>query len=97
MTLYAIITSDIEDGLALRQATRPEHLDYLASLGDGLIFAGPFQTEQGSPDGSLVVVRAESLAEATGIADADPYARIGLFRSVTIRRWKWALNAPEDM
>ena len=34
------------------------------------------------------------MAEAERIAAADPYAAAGLFQSVDLRPWIWALNAP---
>jgi len=38
--------------------------------------------------GSLVILSVESGAEARAWADADPYARAGLFDSVTAMPWK---------
>jgi uncharacterized protein YciI len=38
--------------------------------------------------GSLVVLTVETLAQAQAWADADPYAKAGLFESVTISEWK---------
>ena len=40
--LYALICTDKPDGLPVRKANRPEHVAYLESLGDTLVFAGPF-------------------------------------------------------
>ena len=33
---------------------------------------------------------------ARAIADADPYAKAGLFSSVRVRAWKWVVNAPAE-
>jgi hypothetical protein len=38
--------------------------------------------------GSLVILSVASLEEARAWAAADPYAKAGLFQSVTIREWK---------
>jgi len=96
--LFALICTDKPGGLAIRKANRPEHLAYLESLGDTLLFAGPFTEEDGQTmNGSLIVIEAESLREARAIADGDPFARAGLFESVDIRPWLWSIdNADSD-
>jgi uncharacterized protein YciI len=40
--LYALICTDKPDGLAIRKAKRPDQFEYLQSLGDRLVLAGPF-------------------------------------------------------
>lgn len=94
--IYAIICTDKSDGLPLRQANRPDHLDYLKSLGDAVKAGGPFMSEDGErPVGSLVVVEAENESAARAIADADPYAKAGVFANVDIRPWNWIIKNPE--
>jgi uncharacterized protein YciI len=44
--------------------------------------------------GSIVVIEAESLAEAKATFAADPYALAGLFASVEVRPWRWVVGAP---
>ncbi len=95
--LFTIITKDKPKSVDLRLATRNEHVAYLESLGDNLILAGPFSDPEGAPNGSLVIVRADNLAAAQAIADADPYVRVGLFAESTVSAWRWAVNAPEGM
>ena len=94
--LYALICDDRSDAGNLRAETRPVHLDYLKSLGATLKFAGPFLGTDEKPNGSLVVVDAADEASARAIGAADPYAKAGLFASVTVRRWNWAFNNPES-
>ena len=93
--LYAMICNDKPNCTELRAMVRAEHLAYLASLGDAMKFAGPFVDEAGSPTGSLVMIEAESSTAAAQIAALDPYKLSGLFASVEIRPWKWALKNPE--
>lgn len=94
--LYALICTDKQDGLALRLERRPEHIAYLKSLGDKLIFAGPFLKEDGKTMcGSLLVVEAESMEAARAIAAGDPFAQAGLFEAAEIRPWLWTMNKPE--
>ncbi len=94
--LFALLCEDRPDAGSLRSETRPAHLDHLKKLGATLRFAGPFLDESGRPNGSLLVVEAESAEAARAIADADPYARAGLFGSVTVRRWNWTVNNPDQ-
>ncbi len=93
--LFALIANDRSDASGVRLATRPEHLAYLKSLGPSLVFAGPFLNDSGQPDGSLVVVEADSQSAAEEIAANDPYARASLFETRTVRAWKWTLNNHE--
>lgn len=84
--LYALTCLDKPGALQIRLDTRAAHLEYLNASGKATL-AGPF-IEGGQPVGSLVVIEAEGMAEAQAFADADPYARAGLFASVTIREWR---------
>ena len=74
---------------------RPDHLKYLESLGTALKAAGPFTDDDGKPIGSLVIIEAADRAAAKAMAEADPYAKAGLFASVEIRAWKWLIKNPE--
>jgi uncharacterized protein YciI len=95
--LYALICTDKPNSLALRLAKRPEHVDYLHSLGETLVIAGPFGEADGETmNGSLIVVEASSLQAANEIAAGDPFAKAGLFASVEIRPWIWTLNKPSE-
>lgn len=95
--LFAIECTDKAQSLQLRLDNRAAHLEYLSGLGDRLLFAGPFLDAEGNSNGSLLMVRAQTAQEAQQIADADPYAKAGLFQSSTIRAWKWTVNAPEGI
>ena len=95
--LYALICTDKPNSLAIRKAKRPEHVEYLKSLGATLKLAGPFTEADGETmNGSLVVIEAASLQAAKEIAAGDPYAKVGLFASVEIRPWIWTLNNPSQ-
>jgi uncharacterized protein YciI len=91
--LFALICTDKPNSLALRQANRPEHVEYLNSLGDAVVLAGPFTEADGETmNGSLIVIEAASPQAARDIAFGDPFAKAGLFASVEIRPWLWTLN-----
>lgn len=93
--LFALICTDKPDHLQVRLDTRSDHLAYLNGLGSDLKFAGPFLDAEGKPNGSLVVINAADPSAAEKMAEADPYAKAGLFASVDIRPWNWALKNPE--
>ena len=94
---FAFLCQDKPGALQVRLDTRPDHLAYLNGLNaDGkLAFAGPFLGDDGKPNGSLVVVKAETIDEARQIAENDPYAKAGLFASVEVKAWNWVFNNPE--
>ncbi|MCA3561146.1 MAG: hypothetical protein IOC82_08995 [Aestuariivirga sp.] len=93
--LFALLCTDKPNSVDLRMSVRPDHLKHLESLGTALKAAGPFTTDEGSPTGSLVIIEAAGRAAAKAIADADPYAKAGLFASVEIKPWKWLIKNPE--
>jgi hypothetical protein len=66
----------------------PDHLDHQVRLEkSGVMFAaGPMANADGTPAGGLIVIRAKDFAEATAIADSDPFHKAGL-RTYTLRRW----------
>lgn len=91
--LFALICTDkAPEGLKLRLGNRPDHLAFLAGLGERLKMAGPFLDDKGeSPNGSLVIIEAKTIEEAWEIAAQDPYAKAGVFEHVEIRALKWLL------
>jgi uncharacterized protein YciI len=86
--LFAITNLDKPDSLGLRTATREIHLGYLDSIVTQVLFAGPLLNAEGQSIGSLLVVEAENAAAAEAFAAADPYAKAGLFESITIRPYR---------
>ena len=94
--LFAFMCKDKPGHLQVRMDTRPDHVAYLDDLNakGALKFAGPFLGEDGKPIGSLVVIDAADAAAARAIADADPYAKAGLFQSVEVLPWNWVFNNP---
>jgi len=86
--LFALICTDKPQSLDLRLAVRPSHITYLETYQDKLVQAGPLLDADGRPAGSLLIIDVEDAAAAAGFADADPYAKAGLFESVIIRRYR---------
>jgi uncharacterized protein YciI len=90
--LYAMIAKDKPGMGDRRVATRPVHLDHLHALGDKLVLAGALLDSQDKPEGSLMVVEAESLEAATAMFMADPFIKEGIFGATEIKPWRIAIN-----
>lgn len=76
----------------VRADNRPAHLDYLKSKLDQIVIAGPMLDDDGeSVLGSLLVIEAADRAEAEAFATGDPYAKAGLFESVTVKAYRKVL------
>lgn len=84
---FALICLDRPNALQTRVETRTAHLDHITATGV-VEQAGPFIDAAGQMCGSLIILTVDSMAEAQAWADADPYAKAGLFESVSIQEWK---------
>ena len=75
--IFAIIGYDGPDGQARRKLHRQAHLDRMDPLNKAgkVILAGPLTDGAGS----LIVIEASSLEEATAFAAGDPYVTQGVF------------------
>jgi uncharacterized protein len=91
MALFVTVVEFGENN-ELRLATRPRHREYLRSLLDAgkLALSGPWADETGA----LFVYKAENLAEAERMLDADPYRSAGVIANATIKEWHVVLQAP---
>jgi uncharacterized protein YciI len=104
--LFVILGYDGPEGPARRPQHRPEHLARLQALAaqGRLVLAGPFASSDveplrgGSPaprpGGSLIILQADSLEAARAFADADPYARHGVFTRVEVRPFTQVFPLP---
>jgi uncharacterized protein YciI len=89
--LYVIHCFDKKDSLQIRMDNRPDHVAYLKSFGEKLFVAGPTLDSDEQMNGSVVIMDLESMTEAEAFAANDPYAKAGLFESVSIQPWKKTL------
>lgn len=89
---YAIHCLDKPNSLDLRMANREAHVAHLRAQGQHLVAAGPLLGDDGQTMiGSLIIVDfAEKTALDAFVAN-DPYARAGLFQTVTVKPWKKVL------
>ncbi len=94
--LYAVISEDKSDSLALRLEARPAHLERLQRLQDEgrLVLAGPHPAiDSNDPaeagfTGSLVVAEFPDLSSAQQWADQDPYVAAGVYEQVIVKPFK---------
>ncbi len=85
--LVALIAHDKAGALDLRMQNRPAHVDYLGST-EKVHLAGPLLAPEGGMIGSLIVLDVPDMVTAEEWAANDPYAKAGLFESVTLTEWK---------
>jgi uncharacterized protein len=79
---FVILGFDGPDGQAKRKLHRPAHLARMNALDaqGRVLLAGPLTDKTGS----LIVIEAETLAEAQAFAKDDPYTVHGVFERVEV-------------
>lgn len=87
---YAIITHDKPGSAAIRMEKLKLHLAHVEANLDRLAVAGPLRDEDGNFTGSLLVVKAESEAEARAQIEADPYFAADIWSDIEIRAFNAA-------
>ena len=80
---------DKPGAIEIRMANRPKHVEYLTSYNDKLLFAGPLLDGE-AMIGSLLVLELADRAEMDKFLANDPYAKAGLFQSVSVHGVKKA-------
>ena len=86
--LWVVITKAVAPPEELSKVLEA-HLQHQVRLEkEGIMFgAGPLSNPDGSPTGTgMIIIRAESEAEARRIADLDPFHAKGL-RTYTLQQW----------
>lgn len=83
--LYAIVTHDKLGATATRMEKLKEHLAHIEAGLDRLAVAGPMRDEDGNFTGSLLVVKADSAAEARALLENDPYYKADIWSDIEIR------------
>lgn len=82
-----LMARDKPSAVGVRAENRPAHVDYLKSTGC-VHLAGPLLSAEGDMCGSMIVLDVADMAAAEDWAENDPYAKAGLFDSVTLDEWK---------
>ncbi len=93
MALFVISWTDKPGALPTRMAAREDHLAYVRGFGYKIRLGGPFLDANGDMAGSLIMLEAETLAEAEAFHAADPYKLAGLFETSSVRAWRLTTGA----
>jgi uncharacterized protein YciI len=81
-----------DDREELRMQTRPEHRAFLFDMAEqGVVLAAGAYADAGQP-GGIIVVRADSAAQAEQVLDPDPYRQVGVLIGREAREWGQALG-----
>ena len=87
--LFAIHCIDKAGDSSLRMANREAHLGFLKESAAMVRLGGPLLSDDGGRMiGSMLVIEAETVAEAQAWAARDPYAKGGVFERVDIHPWR---------
>jgi uncharacterized protein YciI len=83
---YVIHCLDHDGAVATRLANYEAHKAYLASASVKTVISGPLLADdQETMIGSCFVVEAANLAEAQAFNSNDPFAKVGLWKAVSVR------------
>ena len=88
--LFVALCTDKPGHLQTRLDNRADHLAFLGEHPQMVKLGGPFLSEQGEPNGSMIIIECADEAAAKAFFAQDPYARAGLFASVEIKPWRHA-------
>lgn len=86
---FVIEGLDAPDRATGRATYTDAHVAHLTSLGDRFVIGGPLLDQNDVSIGSLMVIEAESRADAEAFAAADPFVLNKVFETVTVRRWEF--------
>tara|TARA_B100000963_G_scaffold90867_1_gene78219 strand:- start:15 stop:290 length:276 start_codon:yes stop_codon:yes gene_type:complete len=88
MKTYIVTCLDKKNSLKKRLANRELHLEYLKSLKNNLILAGPILNRINKPKGSVLILKFQNKFELNNFLKNDPYSKVGLFETVNIETFK---------
>jgi len=87
--LWIIYCEDRDDGKAIREATREEHLRYLDQHEDVLVLGGALLADADpTRTGSCFVLNLPNRAAVDAFSLEEPFRKAGLFKRVTISRMR---------
>ncbi|RAU23975.1 hypothetical protein CU669_02600 [Paramagnetospirillum kuznetsovii] len=87
--MFAVHCKDKPGHLQTRLDNRAAHLEFLKANMDKVVLAGPLQTDdRHGMVGSLLVFDIADRAALDTFLAQDPYAKAGLFESVTVTPFK---------
>jgi uncharacterized protein len=87
MGTFAVTYAYATNSSAGRDEHRPRHVEFLQELFDEgtLVKSGPFGPEE--DPGALLIIEADSKADAEALMNQDPFYLNGLVEQRSIRQW----------
>lgn len=83
---YVIHCLDHDGAVEKRLANYDDHKAYLGSAPVKTVMSGPLMADdEETMIGSCFVIEADTLAEVEAFNAADPFAKVGLWKTVSIR------------
>ncbi len=90
--MFMVLCLDKPGHLEVRKANRDAHLAWLRQRIEKVVIGGPLLSDDGqSMIGSMLVLDIADRAELDALLADDPYAKAGLFQSVTVHPYKKVL------
>ncbi|MEO9599444.1 YciI family protein [Parasphingorhabdus sp.] len=87
MKTFAIYCTDKPDTAQKRLDARDAHFAHIEATLDNFCIAGPLLDEQGDTVGSLLIVKAETVTEARGYLEADPYFAADIWADIRVTQF----------
>jgi uncharacterized protein YciI len=82
---YAVLAWDNADSAAARTSAAADHLAHITRVSDRICIAGPLRDDDDKNVGSLLVVAADSSADAEALIRTDPYYAAGVWDRIEVR------------
>ncbi len=91
--LFAATCVDRPHSVDKRKENRPAHLAYLNGLGSRVKIGGALLgSDRQTPIGSMIIFEGESEDDILALLGKDPYRLAGLFESVSVKPWRFAVG-----
>lgn len=94
--LFAVTLLDRPGADALRHATSAAHRAFVSTHAARMLLGGPLTDESGTRNiGSLIILEAETEADARALLTEEPYCKAGVFEQVILRPFRPVIHNPE--
>lgn len=92
---FVVTGYDVQDGGKLRAEHRPEHLEGLRSLTNGVVLsAGAFLDDEGKPAGSTMHMEFPSQEALDAYLESEPFVKHGVWEKVDARVFRQSISNP---
>ena len=94
MPFFVIYAKDKADSKQARATSMDAHRAYLTGIIDTIRTAGVLLDEAGVSVGSMFVIEAPDKASVEAVVAREPFVTQGVFESVEVHAFRWAMGAP---